>query len=109
MIKYGTEEQKNKFLPKLATSWLGSFCISESSSGSDAFALKTKADDKGDHFILNGEKAWITNAKESSLFKCAKSNSALCIINFLSFIKFKKLTHTSKNFFWVARNSSLYP
>ena len=47
--------------------------------------------------------------KKSSLFKCAKSNYALCIINFLSFIKFKKLSHTSKNFFWVARNSSLYP
>src|SRR5690606_32083711 len=48
--------------------WVGAYALSESSSGSDAFALKLKAEDKGDHFLLNGHKLWITNAKEASLF-----------------------------------------
>jgi len=47
---------------------LGSFCLSESGSGSDAFAMKTRADPSGDYFILNGAKAWITNSKEAGLF-----------------------------------------
>jgi len=66
--KYGTEEQKKKWLPRLATDTLGSFCLSEWGSGSDAFALKTKAEDKGDHYLLNGTKAWITNSMEAGLF-----------------------------------------
>ena len=47
---------------------MGSFCLSEWGSGSDAFALKTKAEKKGDKYILNGTKAWITNAKQAGLF-----------------------------------------
>ena len=68
LLKWGTEEQKQKYLPKLATEWVGSYALSESSSGSDAFALKLRAEDKGDHFLLKGHKLWITNALESSLF-----------------------------------------
>ena len=49
-------------------SQLGSFCLSESSSGSDAFALKTRAKKDGDHWIINGSKMWITNSYEADLF-----------------------------------------
>lgn len=66
--KYGNEAQKKYWLPKLATDTVGSFCLSEWGSGSDAFALKTKAEDKGDHYVLNGTKAWITNSGEAGLF-----------------------------------------
>jgi len=65
---YGTEDQKKKWLPQLAQSKLGSFCLSESSSGSDAFALKTRAKKDGDHWIINGSKMWITNSHEADLF-----------------------------------------
>ncbi|KAF0853113.1 mitochondrial acyl-CoA dehydrogenase family member (short/branched chain acyl-CoA dehydrogenase) [Andalucia godoyi] len=65
---FGTDKQKQEWLPKLATGTLGSFCLSEASSGSDAFALKTTAVDKGDHWELNGSKMWITNSKEAGLF-----------------------------------------
>eukprot|EP01132_Coremiostelium_polycephalum_P002224 gene2224-2741_t len=68
IMRYGTEEQKQKYLPKLATDTMASFCLSEWSSGSDAFALKTKAEKKGDHYVLNGTKAWITNSKEAGVF-----------------------------------------
>ncbi len=67
-IRWGTEEQKKKYLTKLATDSVGSYALSESGSGSDAFALATKADDKGDHYVLNGQKLWITNANESDIF-----------------------------------------
>lgn len=67
-LRWATEEQKKKYLPRLATEWVGAYALSESSSGSDAFALKLKAEEKGDKFILNGHKLWITNAKEASLF-----------------------------------------
>lgn len=65
---WGTEAQKDNYLPKLATNTLGSFCLSEWSSGSDAFSLKTKAEKKGNTFVLNGSKAWITNAKQAGVF-----------------------------------------
>jgi short/branched chain acyl-CoA dehydrogenase len=69
-MQYGSEEQKQKYLPQLASSVLGAFCLSESGSGSDAFALKTTAKpiDGGKRYVLNGNKAWITNAKESGIF-----------------------------------------
>ena len=67
-LKWGTEAQKEKYLGKMATEWVGAYALSESSSGSDAFALKLKAEDKGDKFILNGSKLWITNGKEANVF-----------------------------------------
>ena len=66
--KWGTEEQKQKFLPRLVRDTLGAYALSEANSGSDAFALATRAREDGDHFILNGRKLWITNAKEAGLF-----------------------------------------
>jgi butyryl-CoA dehydrogenase len=68
LLKYGTDAQKEKYLPKMAKEWVGAYALSESSSGSDAFALKLRAEQKGDQFILNGSKLWITNANEASLF-----------------------------------------
>ena len=67
-LRWGTEAQKEKYLPKMATEWVGAYALSESSSGSDAFALKLKADAKGDKYILNGSKLWITNGKEATVF-----------------------------------------
>ncbi|KAM5540575.1 hypothetical protein V8D89_005606 [Ganoderma adspersum] len=66
--KYGTKEQQDKWLPKLAESTLGSFCLSEPASGSDAFALQTRAVKDGDHWVLNGSKMWITNSYEADFF-----------------------------------------
>lgn len=68
MLKWPTEALKEKYLPKMAREWVGAYALSESSSGSDAFALKLKAEDKGDHYVLNGHKLWITNANEANLF-----------------------------------------
>ncbi|HEV8549861.1 MAG TPA: acyl-CoA dehydrogenase family protein, partial [Polyangiaceae bacterium] len=68
VVRWGTEAQKERYLPKLATEWVGSYALSEAGSGSDAFALKTRAERHGERWILNGRKLWITNAAESSLF-----------------------------------------
>jgi butyryl-CoA dehydrogenase/short/branched chain acyl-CoA dehydrogenase len=68
LIRWGSEAQKQKYLPKMASEWVGSYALSEAGSGSDAFALQTRAEDKGDHWLLNGQKLWITNGKESNLF-----------------------------------------
>lgn len=67
-LKWGSEAMKERYLPKLASEWVGAYALSESSSGSDAFALKLKAELKGDKYILNGNKLWITNANEANLF-----------------------------------------
>lgn len=68
LLKWATDEQKEKYLPRMASEWVGAYALSESSSGSDAFALGLKAVEKGDKFVLNGHKLWITNGKEASLF-----------------------------------------
>jgi alkylation response protein AidB-like acyl-CoA dehydrogenase len=68
LVRWGTPAQKERYLTKLATEWVGSYALSEASSGSDAFALKARAERKGDRFVLTGQKLWITNAAESSLF-----------------------------------------
>jgi alkylation response protein AidB-like acyl-CoA dehydrogenase len=68
LLRWGTDDQKARYCPKLASEWVGSYALSEASSGSDAFALKARAERKGDRFVLNGRKLWITNAGESSLF-----------------------------------------
>ncbi len=67
-IRWGSEEIKSKYLPKLAREWVGAYALSESTSGSDAFALKLRAEDKGDKWVLNGSKLWITNGKEAGVF-----------------------------------------
>ena len=67
--KYGTEEQKEKFLKPLASGQIhGGFCLSEPEAGSDATSQKTTAIDMGDHYLLNGTKNWITNGRTGSTF-----------------------------------------
>ena len=68
LLRWGSREQKSRYCPKLANEWVGSYALSEASSGSDAFALKARAERRGERFVLNGRKLWITNAAESSLF-----------------------------------------
>jgi len=67
LMKLGTEEQKNEWLPRLSTDTVGCFCLTEPTSGSDAFAMKTTAKKDGEHFIINGSKMWITNSGHASL------------------------------------------
>ena len=67
-INYGTKEQQAKFFPELAAKKVGSYCLTEPDSGSDAFALKTRAFDEGDHYRLEGKKIFITNAKDADIF-----------------------------------------
>jgi alkylation response protein AidB-like acyl-CoA dehydrogenase len=67
-IKWATPELKKKYLPQLAASKVGAYALSEAGSGSDAFAMATKAVDNGDHFLLNGRKLWITNGNEAEIF-----------------------------------------
>ena len=67
--KLGSDFIKDKYLAKLAAGkLLGAFCLSEPGNGSDAAAMQTRAYDKGNHFILNGTKAWITNGSEADLY-----------------------------------------
>ena len=68
LLRWGNPEQKARYCPKLASEWVGSYALSEAGSGSDAFALKARAERRSDRFVLNGRKLWITNAHESSLF-----------------------------------------
>jgi short-chain 2-methylacyl-CoA dehydrogenase len=67
-LNYGTEAQKKKYITRLATDTVGAYCLSEAGSGSDAFAMQTKAEDKGDHYLINGRKLWITNGNEAGIF-----------------------------------------
>ena len=68
ILRWANPEQKQRYLPRLATDTVASYALSEAGSGSDAFALATQAKDQGDHFLLNGRKLWITNAAEAGLF-----------------------------------------
>ncbi|KAH6658963.1 acyl-CoA dehydrogenase [Truncatella angustata] len=68
IIKWGSTELKKRFLPKLATNTVGSFCLSEPVSGSDAFALATKATKTADGYKISGSKMWITNSMEANFF-----------------------------------------
>lgn len=67
--EFGTEEQKQKYLPKLTSGEIiGAFCLSEPEAGSDATSQQTKAVDKGDHYIINGTKNWISNGGSASVY-----------------------------------------
>lgn len=68
ILKYGTKETQRKWLPALATNTIGSFCLSEPASGSDAFALKTKATKTDTGYKISGSKMWITNSMEAGFF-----------------------------------------
>lgn len=68
LIRWANDAQKSAYLPRLANNTIGAYALSEASSGSDAFALQTRATQRGDDFVLNGQKLWITNAKEAGLF-----------------------------------------
>ena len=68
ILKYGSEKSKKQWLPKLATNTVGSFCLSEPGSGSDAFALKTKAVKTENGYKITGSKMWITNSMEADFF-----------------------------------------
>jgi alkylation response protein AidB-like acyl-CoA dehydrogenase len=68
LVRWATDAQKKQYLPRLATDMVGAYALSEASSGSDAFALETRAEKRGDHYVLNGQKLFITNAKEAGLF-----------------------------------------
>jgi len=68
LLRWGTEAQKRHYLPRMATDLVGAYALSEAASGSDAFALQTRAVKSGDGYTLNGQKLWITNAKEAGLF-----------------------------------------
>src|ERR1700726_1470119 len=68
LLRWTTEEQKKRYLPRMVADLCGAYALSEASSGSDAFALQTKAELKGSDYVLNGRKLWITNAKEAGIF-----------------------------------------
>jgi alkylation response protein AidB-like acyl-CoA dehydrogenase len=66
--KYGSEEQKEKYLKSLAQKGIGAFCLSEPEAGSDATSQRTTAEDKGDYYLLNGTKNWITNGNSANVY-----------------------------------------
>src|SRR5256885_1859761 len=68
LLRWATADQKRRYLPRMAADMCGAYALSEAGSGSDAFALQTKAEPKGNDYVLNGRKLWITNAKEAGLF-----------------------------------------
>ena len=68
VLRWATPEQKKRYLPRLAADTVGAYALSEAGSGSDAFALATRAVQRGNDYVLNGQKLWITNAKEAGLF-----------------------------------------
>jgi alkylation response protein AidB-like acyl-CoA dehydrogenase len=68
LLRWGTDEIRRKYLPKMATSTVGAYCLSEAGSGSDAFAMATRATERGDGFAITGRKLWITNGNEADIF-----------------------------------------
>src|SRR5215469_11534539 len=68
LMRWTTEDQKKRYLPRMCSDTVGAYALSEANSGSDAFALETRAELRGDEYILNGRKLWITNAKEAGVF-----------------------------------------
>jgi len=71
IYRYGTEEVKKKYIPKLCSAeYLGAFAITEPNAGSDIMSMETEAEDKGDHWLLNGSKTWISNANQADVVIC---------------------------------------
>src|SRR5450432_2084243 len=68
LMRWATPAQKARYLPRLAADMVASYALTEAGSGSDAFAMATRAEDRGDHFLLTGRKLWITNAAEAGFF-----------------------------------------
>jgi len=68
LLRWATSEQKRRLLPRMAADTCGAYALSEAASGSDAFALQTRAELRGSDYVLNGRKLWITNAKEAGVF-----------------------------------------
>jgi alkylation response protein AidB-like acyl-CoA dehydrogenase len=68
LLRWGNSDQKKRYLSRLAADTVGAYALSEAGSGSDAFALQTRAELKGSEYLLNGRKLWITNGKEAGIF-----------------------------------------
>jgi len=68
ILRWANDDQRSKYFPMLARDTVGAYALSEAGSGSDAFAMATKAEDRGDHWVLNGRKLWITNAAEAGIY-----------------------------------------
>jgi butyryl-CoA dehydrogenase/short/branched chain acyl-CoA dehydrogenase len=68
LLRWGSDDQKRRYLPRMAADTVGAYALSEAASGSDAFALKTRAELQGSEYVLNGRKLWITNGKEAGIF-----------------------------------------
>jgi alkylation response protein AidB-like acyl-CoA dehydrogenase len=68
LLRWGSDEQKKKYLPQLASERVGAYALSEAGSGSDAFAMQTRAVERDDHYVINGRKLWITNGNEAEIF-----------------------------------------
>ena len=68
LLRYGTDAQKERYAPRMAADTVGAYALSEATSGSDAFGLKTRAEKRGDHYVLDGAKLWITNGAEAGVY-----------------------------------------
>ena len=68
ILRWGSEEQKKNYLPRLASEWVGAYALSEANSGSDSFSLSARAQRRNDKFVLNGRKLWTTNGAEAALY-----------------------------------------
>ena len=68
LLRWGNEDQKRRYLPRMAANTVGAYALSEAGSGSDAFAMQTRAELRGSEYVINGRKLWITNAKEAGVF-----------------------------------------
>ena len=68
LLRWATEEQKRRYLPRMAADTVGAYALSEAGSGSDAFAMQTRAELRGNEYVIHGRKLWITNAKEAGIF-----------------------------------------
>jgi alkylation response protein AidB-like acyl-CoA dehydrogenase len=68
LLRWGTEEQRRRYLPRMAANTVGAYALSEAGSGSDAFAMQTRAELRGTEYVINGRKLWITNGKEAGIF-----------------------------------------